>query len=114
VAKLADVLPKRLTALGVPDATAYKVVQNTAHDARRLGLATRGGHIGAAFLAEWAVMRANPGQWPLTRWPVKAVMLLLVLSLPPNFSIDCAIGIHGSYFVYDRVEREADIVNANA
>ena len=84
VAKLADVLPKRLTALGVPDANAYKVVENTAHDARRLGLATHGGPIGAAFRAEWAIMRAYREQWPLTRWPVKAVMLLLALALPPK------------------------------
>ena len=84
VATLADVLPNRLTALGVPEANAYKVIENTAHDARRLGLATHGGHIGASFRAEWAVMRANRGQWPLTRWPVKAVMLLLALALPPR------------------------------
>jgi hypothetical protein len=84
VAKLADVLPKKLTALGVPDANAYKIVENTAHDARRLGLATQGGHIGAAFRAEWAVMRAYPGQWSLARWPVKAGMLLLALALPPK------------------------------
>jgi hypothetical protein len=84
MATLADALPKRLTALGVPDASAYKVVENTAHDARRLGLATQGGHIGAAFPAEWAVMGAYGRQWPLTRWPVKAVMLLLALALPPK------------------------------
>jgi glycosyltransferase involved in cell wall biosynthesis len=78
--KLAEVLPNRLMALGVSAANAYKVVENTAHDARRLGLATQGGHIGTAFQVEWAV----PEQWPLARWPVKAVMLLLALALPPK------------------------------
>src|SRR5580704_10943750 len=58
VATLADVLPNRLAGFGVPEANAYKVIENTAHDARRLGLATRGGHIGTAFWVEWAVMRA--------------------------------------------------------
>jgi glycosyltransferase involved in cell wall biosynthesis len=84
VAKLADALPNRLTALGVSDANAYKVVENTAHDARRLGLAIHGGHIGTAFRVEWAVMRAYPEQWRLAGWPVKAVMLLLALALPPK------------------------------
>ena len=84
VAKLADALPKKLTALGVPAANAYKVVENTAHDARRLGLATQGGHIGAAFRVEWAVMRAYPERASLARWPAKVVMLLLALALPPR------------------------------
>jgi hypothetical protein len=84
VAKLAETLPKRLTALGVSDANAHKVVENTAHDARRLGLATHGGHIGTAFPVEWAVMRADPEQWSWVRWPVKALMLLLALILPPK------------------------------
>jgi hypothetical protein len=84
VAKLAETLPKRLTALGVSDANAYKVVENTAHDARRLGLATHGGHIGTAFPVEWAVMRAAPEQWSWARWPIKALMLLLALILPPK------------------------------
>jgi glycosyltransferase involved in cell wall biosynthesis len=84
LAKLADELPNKLRAMGVPDANAYSVVENTAHDARRLGLATQGGHMGAAFQVEWAIMRAYPEQWPLTRWPVKAVMLLLALALPPK------------------------------
>jgi glycosyltransferase involved in cell wall biosynthesis len=84
VAKLAETLPKRLTALGVSDANAYKVVENTAHDARRLGLASHGGHIGTAFAVEWAVMRAHPEQWSWARWPVKALMLLLALTLPPK------------------------------
>jgi glycosyltransferase involved in cell wall biosynthesis len=85
VAKLADTLPRRLTALGVSNANAYKVVENTAHDARRLGLAAHGGHIGNAFWVEWAIMRADPEPWRLARWPVKAVMLLLALILPPRF-----------------------------
>jgi hypothetical protein len=84
VAELAVTLPTRLTALGVSDVNAYKVVENTAHDARRLGLAIDGGRIGTAFWVEWAVMRAHPGQWPLARWPVKAGMLLLALALPPK------------------------------
>jgi hypothetical protein len=84
VAKLADALPNRLTALGVSSANAYKVVENTTHDARRLGLAAHGGHIGTAFWVELAVMRAYPEQWPLARWPVKAIMLLLALTLPPK------------------------------
>jgi hypothetical protein len=85
VAKLADTLPRRLTALGVSDANAYKVVENTAHDARRLGLAAHGGHIGNAFWVEWALIRSDPESWRLARWPVKAVMLLLALALPPKF-----------------------------
>src|SRR5262245_40397523 len=84
VAKLADALPKQLTALGVPEANVYKVVENTTLDARRLGLVAHGGRIGTAFPVEWAVMRAYPEQWPLARWPVKAVMLLLALALPPK------------------------------
>jgi Glycosyl transferase family 2 len=84
LAALADELPTRLRALGVSEESADKVVQNTALDARRLGLVTRGGHIGMAFPVEWAVMRAYPEQWPLHRWPVKAVMLLLALALPPK------------------------------
>jgi hypothetical protein len=84
VAKLAEVLPNRLTALGVSDANACKVVENTAHDARRLGLVIDGGQIGTAFGVEWAVMRAHPAQWSLVRWPVKVVMLLLALALPPK------------------------------
>ena len=84
LSKLADALPNRLTALGVSSANAYKVVENTTHDARRLGLAAHGGHIGTAFWVEWAVMRAYPEQWPLARWPVKAIMLLLALTLPPK------------------------------
>jgi glycosyltransferase involved in cell wall biosynthesis len=84
VAELADTLPNRLAALGVSDANAYKVVENTAHDARRLGLVIYGGHIGRAFRVEWAVMRAYPEQWRLVRWPVKAFMLLLALALPPK------------------------------
>jgi glycosyltransferase involved in cell wall biosynthesis len=84
VSKLAEVLPQRLSALGVPDANAHKIVENTAHGARRLGLATHGGHIGTAFRVEWAVMRAYPERWRLARWPVKAVTLLLALTLPPK------------------------------
>ena len=84
LAKLADVLPNRLTALGVSDANAYKVVENTTNDARRLGLAIHGGRIGAAFPVEWAVMRAYPEKLRLARWSVKAVMLLLALTLPPK------------------------------
>jgi hypothetical protein len=84
VAKLADELPNRLIALGVSDANACKVVENAVHHARRLGLSIHGGHIGTAFRAEWAAMRAYPEQWPLARWPVKAVMLLLALALPPK------------------------------
>jgi len=84
LAKLADALPSRLRELGVSDANAYKVVENTAHGARRLGLAIDGGRIGTAFQVEWAVLRANPEEWPLVRWPVKAVMLLLALALPPK------------------------------
>jgi glycosyltransferase involved in cell wall biosynthesis len=84
VAELADALPKRLMALGVSDANAYKVIENTAHDARRLGLTTYGGHIGTAFWVEWAIMRAYPEQRRLARLPVKAVMLLLALALPPK------------------------------
>jgi hypothetical protein len=84
LAKLADALPNRLTAFGVSDVNAYKVVENTAHDARRLGLAIDGGRIGTAFWVEWAVMRAHPEQWRLARWPFKAIMLLLALALPPK------------------------------
>jgi hypothetical protein len=84
LAKRADTLPKSLAALGVSDANAYKVVENTAHDARRLGLAIYGGHIGTAFRVEWDIMRAYPEQWRLARLPVKAVMLLLALTLPPK------------------------------
>jgi glycosyltransferase involved in cell wall biosynthesis len=84
VAKLADALPNRLIALGVSDANAYKIVENTAHDARRLGLAVHGGYIGMAFGVEWAVMRAHPEQLPWAGWPAKAVMLLLALVLPPK------------------------------
>ena len=43
LATLADALPNRLRALGVSEANAYKVVENTAHGARRLGLAIDGG-----------------------------------------------------------------------
>jgi glycosyltransferase involved in cell wall biosynthesis len=82
LAALADTLPTRLRALGVESAD--KVVENTALDARRLGLVTDGGHIGMAFPVEWAAMRAYPEQWTLGRWPVKAVMLLLALALPPK------------------------------
>jgi glycosyltransferase involved in cell wall biosynthesis len=84
VAKLADALPKSLRALGVSDVNAYKVVENTTHDARRLGLAIHGGHVGTAFQVEWAIIRAYPERWQLARWPVKAVMLLLALALPPK------------------------------
>jgi glycosyltransferase involved in cell wall biosynthesis len=84
LAKLADALPKSLTALGVSEANAYKLVENTAHDARRLGLAIYGGHIGAAFRVEWDIMRASPEQRRLARLPLKAVMLLLALTLPPK------------------------------
>jgi glycosyltransferase involved in cell wall biosynthesis len=84
LAKLADVLPDRLTALGVSEANAYKVVENTTNDARRLGLAIHGGRIGAAFPVEWAVMRAYPEKLRLARWSVKAVMLLLAMTLPPK------------------------------
>jgi hypothetical protein len=84
LAKLADALPNKLMAFGVSDANANQVVENTARDARRLGLALDGGHIGTAFPVEWAVMRAHPEQWRLARWPVKAVMLLLALVLPPK------------------------------
>jgi glycosyltransferase involved in cell wall biosynthesis len=84
VAELAKALPQKLTALGVSDANISKVVENTTRDARRLGLAIHGGHIGTAFRVEWAVMRAHPEQWPLARWPVKALMLLLALILPPK------------------------------
>jgi hypothetical protein len=52
VAELADTLPNRPRALGVSDANAYKVVENTT-----LG---------------------DP------RWPVKALILLLALTLPPK------------------------------
>src|SRR5262249_44262684 len=80
LAALADTLPTRLRALGVSDESADKVVENTALDARRLGLVTDGGHIGMAFPVEWAALRA----YPVDRWPVKAVMLLLALTLPPK------------------------------
>jgi hypothetical protein len=52
MAELADALPKRLMAFGVSDVNAYKVVENTTHDARRLGPAIYGGHIGTAFRVE--------------------------------------------------------------
>jgi glycosyltransferase involved in cell wall biosynthesis len=84
LAALADALPTRLRALGLSEETADKIVENTALDARRLGLVTHGGHIGMAFPVEWAAMRAYPEQWTLGRWPVKAVMLLLALTLPPK------------------------------
>jgi glycosyltransferase involved in cell wall biosynthesis len=84
LAALADALPTRLRALGLSEETADKIVENTALDARRLGLVTHGGHVGMAFPVEWAAMRAYPEQWTLGRWPVKAVMLLLALALPPK------------------------------
>src|SRR5262249_35751042 len=84
LAKLADVLPNRLTTLGVSDVNALQAVESTTNDARRLGLAIHGGRIGAAFQVEWAVMRAHPEKLPLARWSVKAVMLLLALTLPPK------------------------------
>jgi glycosyltransferase involved in cell wall biosynthesis len=84
LAKLANTLPKSLTALGVSEANAYKMVENTIYDARRLGLAIYGGHIGTAFRVEWDIMRAYPEQRRLARLPVKAVMLLLALTLPPK------------------------------
>lgn len=84
VAKLADALPSRLKELGVSDANAYKTIENTAQDAHRLGLAVHGGYIGAAFGPEWALVRAYAKELPLARWPVKAVMLLLALTLPPK------------------------------
>jgi glycosyltransferase involved in cell wall biosynthesis len=84
LAELADALPKRLTAFGVSDANAYKVIESTAHDAGRLGLAIYGGHIGTAFRVEWAIMGAYAEQRRLARLPVKAVMLLLALALPPK------------------------------
>jgi hypothetical protein len=68
----------------------YKVVESTAHDARRLGLAIDGGHIGTGFRVEGAVMRAYPGQWPLARWPVKAGMLLLALAFFPQTFLSTA------------------------
>jgi len=119
VAELAVTLPKRLTALGVSDANAYKVVENTAHDARRLGLAIHGGHIGTAFWVEWAVMRAYPEQWSLAQWPVKAVMLLLALALPPKLFYRLrhhySIGRKPAdrNFAPNRVTSDADIVNVN-
>jgi Glycosyl transferase family 2 len=84
LAALAETLPTRLRALGVSEESANKVVENTALDARRLALVIHGGHIGMAFPVEWAAMRAYSEQWPLHRWPVKAVMLLLALALPPK------------------------------
>jgi len=84
LAALADTLPTRLKALGMFDESADKVVENTALAAQRLGLTTYGGRIGMAFPVEWAAMRAHQEQWPLHRWPVKAVMLLLALALPPK------------------------------
>src|SRR5262245_32996887 len=84
LAALAESLPTRLRALGVSEESANKVVENTALDARRLALVIHGGHIGMAFPVEWAAMRVYPEQWPLHRWPVKAVMLLLALALPPK------------------------------
>jgi glycosyltransferase involved in cell wall biosynthesis len=99
VAKLAEALPDALTALGVPHASAHEVVENTAHDARRLGLAANGGQFGAAFRVEWAIMRAYPGQSPLARWPVKALMLLLALALPPKFFYRLRHRYSRSYFV---------------
>ena len=79
--KLADALPRRLMAFGLSDANARKVVENTTHDARRLRLAIFGGHIGAAFRVEWDIMRAYGEQLRLARLLVKAVMLLLALTL---------------------------------
>ena len=84
LAALADTLPTKLRALGLSEESADKAVQNTALAARRLGLATNSGHIGMAFPVEWAAMRAHPEQCPSNRWPVKAVMLLLALALPPR------------------------------
>ena len=84
LAALADTLPSRLRAFGVSEESADKAVENTVLDAQRLGLATNGGHIGLAFPVEWAAMRAYPERGPSNRWPVKAVMLLLALALPPK------------------------------
>jgi glycosyltransferase involved in cell wall biosynthesis len=84
LAALADALPTRLRALGLSEENADNVVKNTVLDARRIGLMTDGGHIGMAFAVEWATMQAYPEQWPLRRWPVKAIMLLLALALPPK------------------------------
>ena len=84
VATLADALPKKLMALGVSGANAFKVVENTANDAQRLGLASHGGRIGRAFWVEWTMMRAHPEPLALARWPFKALMLLLALTLPPK------------------------------
>jgi len=84
LAALADALPTKLRTLGVAEQNADKIVERTALDARRLGLLTDSGHIGMAFPVEWAAMRAHPERWTLDRWPVKAVMLLLALALPPK------------------------------
>jgi hypothetical protein len=116
VATLADALPKKLMALGVSGANALKVVENTAHDAQRLGLASHGGRIGGAFWVEWTMMRAHPEPLALARWPVKALMLLLALTLPPKlfyrlrhrYSVLVAAA---RAFAHQRVDSGAGFVN---
>ena len=62
-------------------------------------------------------MRANPEEWPLARWPVKAVMLLLALALPPRlfYRLRHRYSIltkgRSSHLAHNCVESEADIVN---
>jgi len=58
---------------------------------------------------------AYPEQWSLARWPVKAVMLLLALALPPKLFYRLrhlySMRKRHSVFAPNRVKSEADTVN---
>jgi hypothetical protein len=108
--------PLRLRALGVSEESADKVVENTALDARRLGLVTHGGHVGMAFPVEWAAMRAYPEQWPLDGGRSKQSCCCWRWLFPQTFLSTAPLLCHPTknpsfVFAPNRAKSEADTVS---
>ncbi len=78
---LAEILPSKILALGVPEANMKRALRATQLDARRLKLAVEGGPPGSALCIELAAWR-DDANWSFRRMPAKIAMLVLALLLP--------------------------------
>lgn len=78
---LAEVLPGKLKALGVPETCIDAALRSTMLDARRLKLAVEGGPPGSALPVEIGFWRAD-STWSIKGLPVKLAMMFLAALLP--------------------------------
>lgn len=80
---LARTLPPKLDEYRVPLAARDAVLDAVFTDARRLELAAFGGPLGSALSVEWKILKQQTHGGDFIASPVKWLMLLLALSLPP-------------------------------